>query len=175
MYAFTLSDAGTGEDMSRMFFEWNGTVTDVFPDGQAMSQDIGDQPGNLWFGYGAAATGDRVFQVTTVPQPTSGYHAWAGFFTPAVGGPTSDDDSDGVANGLEWILGGNPLLPDPADCGPTILQTDPDSFTFEFRRNPDSLTSAPLVVEWDTDLSGIFAHSIPVGATSFSDQPPESR
>ena len=72
IYAFTFSGAGTGSDNSKIFFEWNGTSTNPYSGGQAMSQDVADQPsGSLWFGSGAATTGDRVFQVTTVPEPSA--------------------------------------------------------------------------------------------------------
>jgi hypothetical protein len=71
-YAFTLETFGTGQNLNGTFFEWNGTSQNVYSGGQAMSQDYADQPNQaLWFGQGASLTGDRVFQVTAVPETSS--------------------------------------------------------------------------------------------------------
>lgn len=79
-YAFTLETVGTGVNLTGSFFEWNGTGANVYAGGQAMSQDYADQPPTnsshaLWFGFGEQTspntTGDRVFQVTAVPEPSA--------------------------------------------------------------------------------------------------------
>jgi len=97
----------------------------------------------------------------------SRYDAWiAGY--PGVGGLTgfSDDpDGDGIGNGLEWVLGG-----DPSVAGRSILPAVAGSagggVTLVFNRSIDTISETTLTVEWDTVFGGAFAHSVAVGAAN---------
>ncbi len=65
----------------------------------------------------------------------------------------ADPEQDGMANGLEWILGGDPLA---SDAGTLVTTTASEAggLTLEFTREEDSLGSATLVIEWDDNLDG---------------------
>jgi len=68
------------------------------------------------------------------------------------GAPTADPDNDGVPNLLEYVLGGNPVAPDP-QIRP-ILQRDANgAFTFQFIRNKAATMAYSIAVESSTDLT----------------------
>jgi autotransporter-associated beta strand protein len=77
----------------------------------------------------------------------------------------ADPDGDGYDNGLEWILGGDPLS--GAD-GPLVQATATavGGLTLSFNREEDSIGQATLTVEFDTDLVGPWTPFTTVGATS---------
>jgi autotransporter-associated beta strand protein len=78
------------------------------------------------------------------------------------------DSPDGgvLENGLEWILGGNPL--DQTDDGSLIGNAGDatNGLTLTFNREEDSLGEATLLVQWNTDLGAAW-NDVAVGATSF--------
>ncbi len=74
----------------------------------------------------------------------------------------ADPDADGLSNGLEWILGGNPLIKSPAQK--PVTTTDASKVTFAFARNDDSEAESTLVVEWSGDLATW--HAVPIGAVT---------
>ena len=103
----------------------------------------------------------NVTAVSILPAPTS-YASWAnGSFangTLASKDMAFDADGDGLATGVEWVLGGDPSLASDAvdkkpDCDNT---TDPDYFIFRYRRTDlakaDPKTS--ITVEYGDNLSG---------------------
>jgi autotransporter-associated beta strand protein len=97
-------------------------------------------------------TGPGTLTVTTGP-PAPGYATWAGSngFN-LTGGPSGDDDDDGIANVLEYVLGGNPLA---ASSG--ILPTasvSSGNLVFTFRRLHASTSDTTQVFQHGTDLSG---------------------
>ncbi|MEE2623419.1 MAG: autotransporter-associated beta strand repeat-containing protein, partial [Verrucomicrobiota bacterium] len=77
------------------------------------------------------------------------------------------DSPDGgvLENGLEWILGGNPL--DQTDDGSLIGNAGDatNGLTLTFTREEDSLGEAALLVQWNTDLGAAW-NDVAVGATS---------
>ena len=73
-----------------------------------------------------------------------------------------DADGNGIANGLQWILGGTTSEPNPSAILPT-LTGDAAGLTLIFTRNPDSIAETTLMVDWDTDLDA-FAHTLTIGA-----------
>ena len=75
-----------------------------------------------------------------------------------------DPDGDGIANGLEWILGGNPL-DGQSGALVTTTATAAGGLTLGFTRNEDSIGEATLVVEYNTDL-GTSWETAAIGATS---------
>jgi alpha-tubulin suppressor-like RCC1 family protein len=112
---------------------------------------------------GSSASHSLAMQVET---PRVFYEAWTTANgldgSPGREGGFSDDpDRDGVSNGLEWILDGNPLSHDAA----SLIQTTGTSaagLTLVFRRSASSL-GAKLELQWDTDLAGEFAFRLVVG------------
>jgi autotransporter-associated beta strand protein len=75
-----------------------------------------------------------------------------------------DPDGDSVANGLEWILGGNPL--DGQSGGlVTTTATASGGLTLNFTRNEDAVGLATLIVEYNTNLGATW-QSATIGATS---------
>ncbi|MES2439545.1 MAG: immunoglobulin domain-containing protein [Verrucomicrobiota bacterium] len=72
----------------------------------------------------------------------------------------ADPENDGISNGLEWILGGDPLGQDAASLVTTTASAA-SGLTLTFTREEASLGNATLIVEWDADLVGTWT-SIPV-------------
>jgi fibronectin-binding autotransporter adhesin len=69
-------------------------------------------------------------------------------------GSTADSDGDGIVNGIEFVIGGDPSGPDSNSNAlkPTVT-TDATYLTFVFRRTDDSASFNP-VVQYGSDLSG---------------------
>ena len=82
----------------------------------------------------------------------------------------ADPEADGIANGPEWILGGDPLVRDASSLL-TATATANGGLVLKFNREEESIGQATLAVEWDTDLAGGFANSIPIS----TDIPPNGR
>ena len=72
----------------------------------------------------------------------------------------ADPDKDGMANGLEWILGGNPLASDRA-IQPTVTSSASSGLTLRFNREETAIGQATLVVQWATSLNGTWT-DVPV-------------
>jgi autotransporter-associated beta strand protein len=105
----------------------------------------------------------------TVTGEEDPYFAWAANpafgLTPGVNdGFTQDADGDGLVNGLEWILGGNPSLQDAAS---RVTTTRPPGggLVISFTREPDSIAIADLMVEYDGDLAAPW-NSVAIGTSS---------
>ncbi len=79
------------------------------------------------------------------------------------GGFGDDPDGDGVANGLEWILQGDPKSQDASKLI-TTSGSDLSGLKLVFRRVSDSL-GANLQLEWDTDFTDGFANRLTIGRT----------
>jgi autotransporter-associated beta strand protein len=79
-------------------------------------------------------------------------------------GFNDDPDGDGVANGLEWILGGNPR---DGQSGSLITTTASagGGLTLSFTRNEDSIGIATLAVDYNATLASPW-NSAAIGATS---------
>lgn len=75
-----------------------------------------------------------------------------------------DPDGDGIDNGLEWILGGNPL---DGQSGGLVTATASagGGLTLSFTRNEDAVGNATLTVEYNATLANPW-NSATVGATS---------
>ncbi|HEY1123601.1 MAG TPA: hypothetical protein VGE67_18430, partial [Haloferula sp.] len=63
----------------------------------------------------------------------------------------ADPEGDGIANGLEWVLGGNPLASDVASLV-TVTGNASSGITLEFNREETSIGMANLVVQWGANL-----------------------
>jgi autotransporter-associated beta strand protein len=107
--------------------------------------------------------GDGILQVTSGPG-SNAYDTWSS--TNSLANPAFDFDSDkdGLANGIEWVLGGNPNANDNPSVLPTVSGTAAGGLTLVFNRNSASITETTLVVEWGSVLSG-FANTLTIGTT----------
>lgn len=96
--------------------------------------------------------------------PASSYAAWtaAQGLTESNNGPDQDPDSDGIANVLEFVLGGNPLVSD-IDKLPS-LTADDNNFIFTFNRSDESEAEVSLFFQYGSDLASWTDEAI--GATS---------
>ncbi|QJE98243.1 glycoside hydrolase family 32 protein [Luteolibacter luteus] len=93
------------------------------------------------------------------------YKAWIGSkgldgSTGKEDGFEADPDGDGIANGLEWILGGNPLASDAASLlsGPS---PDAAALTLSFTRDEAALGEVGLVIQYASDPGGTWA-TVPI-------------
>jgi autotransporter-associated beta strand protein len=75
-----------------------------------------------------------------------------------------DYDNDGIDNGLEWILGGNPTIGDAASLY-TVTGSAATGLTLAFDREEDSIGVATLTVEYGSTLT-TWPGSVTIGATS---------
>jgi hypothetical protein len=99
-------------------------------------------------------------------ESVSPFRSWAG--DPAQGltvgvndGPLDDPDLDGLRNLLEFVFGGNPLVPSSA-TRPTVASVG-DAWVFEYERsNPSAPPATTQVVEYGSDLVGWTAVAIPL-------------
>lgn len=73
-----------------------------------------------------------------------------------------DADLDSVPNGLEWILGGDPITFDAASVWSGNAE---DGLTVTFDRDPDSMGHADLVFQWCQDLDENWI-DVPIGQNS---------
>ena len=64
-----------------------------------------------------------------------------------------DPEADGLSNGLEWILGGDPLASDGSSLV-AMTGNGTTGITLTFTREEASIGAANLFVEWSTDLGG---------------------
>lgn len=102
--------------------------------------------------------------VLTVTGGGSAYASWAASkgLTGANNGATQDPDFDGIANALEFVLGGNPLASETNKR--PVLTTDATNFIFTFSRADESEAEIGLTFQWGSTLTGWT--DIAVGAAS---------
>lgn len=115
-------------------------------------------------------TGSGTLTVTTGPS-SSPYDTWATNPPHNLSGPNAafdfDYDNDGLDNGLEWILGGNPTQNDNPSILPVITGSATSGLTLVFNRATDSLPPAStLIVDLDSDLDATWAKSVTIGAAN---------
>ena len=106
--------------------------------------------------------------MTVTEGPDPGYAGWAwqeglGDVLTGSGAPPGDPDNDALPNALEWILGGDPLVPDSAGHTPQV-STFGNSLVLNFSRDDESEGSAPCYVEYGSNLEAWSETAI--GATS---------
>jgi autotransporter-associated beta strand protein len=73
-----------------------------------------------------------------------------------------DGDGDGVANGLEWVLGGDPTRNDAAAILPVVTGNNSNGLTLVFKRAVASLVETSLVVDWGSG-PGALSNMIVIG------------
>jgi len=139
-------------------FDGADTIDELRIDGFVQEAGTWGAPGSSAEHETALITGTGTLDVTTGPGGTGEYANWAaGFPGLADTAPDLDFDGDGLATGLEWVLGGDPTIADAAAIAPTYDNaTDPDDFLFVFRRTADSANDpgTTTTVEYGSDLLG---------------------
>jgi fibronectin-binding autotransporter adhesin len=110
-------------------------------------------------------TGSGTLTVTTGPS-ASAYDTWASGFS--LTGPNAafdfDFDNDGIENGLEWILGGNPTT-NSAGILPVATKNVSGDLILTFNREEDSITESTLKVQFGSDLAS-WPKEVTIGGTS---------
>lgn len=101
--------------------------------------------------WGLAVNGSDL-ELTYTAGATDPYDAWATSqsLTAPNDGRTDDKDNDGIANELEWVLGGDPLVSD-TDILPTSVKSGTD-LIFTFDRADDTIGEVILTVRYGSDL-----------------------
>ncbi|MEO5914504.1 MAG: hypothetical protein ABIS50_09750 [Luteolibacter sp.] len=94
-------------------------------------------------------TVERIENVTTVSNSYEAFLLTHGLDPATTGFPTADPDRDGVANALEFILGGNPNIPNTSIL-PTLSFAA--GWHFRFLRHDDTTSTFIPAVESSTDL-----------------------
>ncbi|MFD0892074.1 autotransporter-associated beta strand repeat-containing protein [Luteolibacter ambystomatis] len=86
------------------------------------------------------------------------YAAWA--LSHGVGAANADDDHDGITNGIEFVIGGDPAAPGDQALLP-FTAVNPADITFSFFRTVDSANYNPAVqystnlTSWTTAVDGV--------------------
>lgn len=106
--------------------------------------------------------------ITETPVLT--FSSWmSGFFEgmpgPAVTGFNADPDRDGLANGLEFVLGGNPAVNDAAGIMPAG-EKDGGNYVFTFKRTDVSEATTQQIVQYASN-PGVWS-DIAISATAGS-------
>jgi len=160
-------------DLQRQSARANVLHSDPFPArgvGRSILESAGSQrlPGPNRFIINYADTSDGQggtgqFVTLTSVGPVVSYVEWSAAMN--VGAFDADTDGDGLANGLEWILGGNPSRP---DVGNRITSTGSAStgLTLSFTRNTAAVGSTTLAVEWTTDPAVGWPHSVAINGAN---------
>lgn len=88
--------------------------------------------------------------------PATGYTLWVAnpSFGLSIGDqdPAADPDNDGIENLVEYILDGDPSIPDPSKL-PTV-DASGANFVFSFTRRVESAADTTQVFEYGSDLTG---------------------
>ncbi|BCX48938.1 hypothetical protein HAHE_28460 [Haloferula helveola] len=97
------------------------------------------------------------FKVSTVPP--NAYEIWSALYPTANPDPSLDFDGGGLANAIEWVVGGDPTQggDDSAHLPAIDAASDPDGkFLFTYRRRDDANAdpNTTIAVEFGSTLSG---------------------
>jgi fibronectin-binding autotransporter adhesin len=101
------------------------------------------------YAYNNGVTSTNVALVMGTP-----YTNWETANGIAGAGAEVDSDGDGIANGIEFVIGGDPSGPDSeSNALLPVIVMDPTYLNFVYRRRDESVSSNP-VVEYGGDLTG---------------------
>ncbi len=103
--------------------------------------------------WSVQASGNNL-QLVYTAQTLTGYALWASQqgFAPGEDGADFDADFDGLDNGIEWVVGGDPTGSASNALAPTVT-VDATHMTFVFRRTDDAAAAGPFV-EYGSTLGG---------------------
>lgn len=127
------------------------TIDELILDGIPQSPGIYGAPGSGAQFERAQITGSGRLWVTLGPPLE--YGSWETENGIAGAGATADSDDDGIANGIEYVIGGDPSGPgsDSNSLLPTVTADD-DNLYFIFRRTDAAAGYDPLV-EYSSNLA----------------------
>jgi hypothetical protein len=92
----------------------------------------------------------QAFTLTVVPATATPYATWiTGYPAGALTGLAQDADGDGIANGIENLLG---TRPDLATTGLTQLAASPGILVFQHSRSKTPASDLTAAYEWSTDM-----------------------
>ncbi|MCH7227663.1 beta strand repeat-containing protein [Haloferula sp. A504] len=143
---FSFSDLGGLE---------NGTYTLISSGGLTGSIDGGDSTATDAIGdadFELQISGnDVVLAVTGLPGGGPSYATWS-----SGAGANDDTNGDGVENAVAYVLGAADVNEVMTGKVPTLDNSDPDFFIFNFRRSDDAEADATTAIaaQYGTDLSG---------------------
>lgn len=107
--------------------------------------------------YSQANSGDLVLSSIRVEGASAGnYAAWASGFPDLTNtSPDFDFDSDGLDNGVEWVVGGNPTMSDTPSLAPIPDTSDPSTFQITYRRTDEANNdpNTTIFVEYSSSLN----------------------
>ena len=112
---------------------------------------------NLRMFTGSTFAGTVYFDSITLTEvPVPPFSSWInGFYqgssNPEITGFKADPDDDGMANGLEFVLGGNPAINDAASIMPTGAKAG-GNYAFTYKRNDASESGTLQVVQYANNL-----------------------
>lgn len=102
---------------------------------------------------GDSMTGDFVVRVLSEPDAYGQFVLANGLDPGTTGDTNADPDHDGLANALEFLLGGNPDLSDVASKGPADSRSPGGGFDFTYDRKTAAAGLFGDVVETSTNLT----------------------
>ncbi len=124
-------------------------VTVIMPIAIADSFVTGSTTVNITASGTLKATGS-----VQVPLTVPGYSSWSQQISnSALRSFDSDSDGDGVPNGVEYVLNGNPALIDPKSILPVLDPSGASTVKFSFFRKTASTTDTVQTVQYGTNLS----------------------
>ena len=128
------------------------------------------QNGTVWTKTSSGKTFSFDTTSATLTMSQTGYDAWIA--ERGLSGIDalfdSDPDQDGIGNGIEFVLGGEPNPANPGSNSAALLPAvfgSAGDLVFTFRRKDLSEYSSSLVFQWSTDL--VFSsptHDVPIGS-----------
>jgi len=135
------------------------------------------QVGGTWGSLASSAThktaritGTGILSITNGAVITSAYDNWAlakGLTVGVNDGPTQDPDNDGIANALEFLLGGNPLASDLSILPHQTLSAT--NFIFTFNRDVASEAEMTATFQYGSSMTGWT--DVAIGADTASSGP----
>jgi len=142
------SGAQTWLDLYRIMGRASAAATPNTPLGQGL----------LVGSFSITAAGEINYQVSA--PPTDPFASWADAngLTGADREFEADPDRDGLENGVEFVVAGNPKLPTDADKAPT-LSRDGDTVVFVFRR-ADAATDLSPAAQFTTTPFGAWTIAV---------------
>ena len=138
-----LLPAGAGAtEASYPLASWTGTRTGTFT-------TVTGLPSGYFLGYDDVAKQLRLESAAANP-----YGVWEAANDVFGTGPDADSDTDGIPNGIEFVIGGDPSGPGSnSNALVPTLTLDATYLNFVFRRTDDSAPFDPFV-EYGTALTG---------------------
>jgi hypothetical protein len=126
----------------------NYTGTDVI---RALWVDGQRMPAGEYSQTAGFIRGSGTLTVTDGPSSAS-FAAWSGRgMNNLAGGPFHDEDGDGMANILEYVLGGNPA--DASHHSMPTAHTESGNFIFTFRRLAQSVADTRQIFQYSSNLT----------------------